>query len=316
LAKRTEEEIQKICDDYANNKLSLTKIAKKYKIDRKTVKKILLSQSITERTHSQSNRIYDVDEHVFDKIDSPKIMWLLGWIVSDGCLYYCLKSNSYSLSWGLHQKDKSVLYHISNIFYKDKKDHVYLYNHQNKFRAELKINGHILGKRLKEIGIHPRKSLTSEYPKIIKDLPIDQQYAFIGGFYEGDGGLYFAIRKRKTKQNSLCANCSLIGTKDICDNIANILKTNLNIHGSISKAGRDGTNVWRLIINGNKQVRKFLDWIYQDVNSGAADYFLPRKYERYLDLCKYMDKGIMPEKLTYNAFKAPHSDDNIIEAAE
>ena len=55
-----------------------------------------------------------------------------------------------------------------------------------------------------------------------------------------------------------------------------------------------------IYINNNKQIRKFLDWIYQDVNSGAADYFLPRKYERYLDLCKYIDEGIMPEKLTYD----------------
>ena len=98
-------------------------------------------------------------------------MWFLGWHVSDGCCYYDKKRNSYTISFCLHQKDKSILYHISNIFYKDG-------------------------------------------------------------------------------------------------------------------------------------------------NSGAADYFLPRKYERYLDLCKYMYKGIMPEKLTYNAFKAPHSDDNIIEAAE
>jgi len=303
LTKRTEEEIQNICNDYKSG-LSLDNLIKKYKISGKTLNKLLSSKNIIKRTPSEINRVssrkYPINEHALDDMHLVKNMWFLGWFLSDGCLK--TYRNSYTLSFGLHQKDKVVLHHISNIFYTDKENHVHLNTVKNVKRkkeylqANLNINSYLLGKKLKEIGIHERKSLNSEYPKIIKDLPIDQQYAFIWGIYEGDGGLYFSKRQHKTKQDYLRAQIKICGTKDVCDNIAYIIKNHLNINSPVYNQ----LNICILNINNNKQVRKFLDWIYQDVNSGAADYFLPRKYERYLDLCKYIDEGIMPEKLTYD----------------
>jgi hypothetical protein len=318
LTKRTQEEIHNICNDYKSG-LSIHKIIKKYKINNIIVSKLLASQNIIKRTISEVNRIHSVDEHILDNIDTPLKRWLLGWILSDGCVYK--NKNQYRLAWDIHQKDKEVLHHIDRMFHTDGKDHVRIFTQKDKKRnkeylkAELRICGSILGKRLEELNIHPRKSLTSEYLKIISDLPAAEQYSHIHGIYEGDGGLYWRVRQGKTKK-TYDIKIAICGTMNICNNINHTIEKCLNISGSILKDGRKETDTWRLWINGNVKARKFLDWIYQDVNNKISNCFLKRKYERYLDFCRYVDEGIIPEKINYSDLKESNIDEAILEAAE
>jgi len=53
-----------------------------------------------------------------------------------------------------------------------------------------------------------------------------------------------------------------------------IIQKILNTKSCIYKAG---ANIWELRTNGNKQIKKVMNWLYRDSN-----YYLMRKYNKYL----------------------------------
>ena len=59
------------------------------------------------------------------------------------------------------------------------------------------------------------------------------------------------------------------------------IENTVNIHCSINLTHPKMNQITTtLSVGGNLQVRKILDWLYQD-----ATIYLPRKYEKYLELC-------------------------------
>lgn len=73
---------------------------------------------------------------------------------------------------------------------------------------------------------------------------------------------------------------SIIGTEQFCLKIKNISENVLNVHCSISVCHRNESSPTRALgIAGGKQVKKFLDWMYQD-----ADLFIQRKFETYKNI--------------------------------
>lgn len=75
---------------------------------------------------------------------------------------------------------------------------------------------------------------------------------------------------------------SIIGTESFCKSIKSILKDKLDIHCSISACHGNFNSVTKdLRISGGKQVKKFLDWIYED-----AELYLNRKYDIYVKIYK------------------------------
>ncbi len=304
MAKRTQEEIQNICDDYKSG-ISLKKIILKYKIDNRTLNQLLLTQNVLKRTISQSHRTYNVNEHAFDILDSKK-EWALGWYLADGCVY--LGKKGHRLIIRLKRTDKCILYMLQSLFYPDGINRIKDVDQHRTYRgiksigeqSILEISSKYLVNRFIELGIHPRKSLNASYLEIIRSKPIKDQYQFIRGIFEGDGCISF--QKKQKKHEYLCCSVRIVGPELFCNSIKEIVESFLQIKCSIYKNGK----ICCLTITNNNDCRKFLDWIYQDVNSGVADYFLPRKYERYLDFCKYMDQGIFPEKLTYSDLGDSH----------
>ena len=76
-----------------------------------------------------------------------------------------------------------------------------------------------------------------------------------------------------------------LGTYDILTDIENYLisKTDINKVSRYYKRKPDQT-VMQYEIGGNLQVRKILDFLYED-----ATIYLDRKYDRYIELCKMLD---------------------------
>lgn len=95
-------------DDFSQNKISITKCAKKHGIHRETLAKYLKSLDV-----HKDRRHYDIDENFFEEINTEEKAYWLGFILADGCL----KKNSNQLSINLSIKD---------------------FNHLEKFKKNLK----------------------------------------------------------------------------------------------------------------------------------------------------------------------------------
>jgi len=70
---------------------------------------------------------------------------------------------------------------------------------------------------------------------------------------------------------------SLVATKDYCLSFKNYIEALLGVHCSIMLChGKIESPVRTIQIAGRNQVKKFLDWIYQD-----AEIYMKRKYQVY-----------------------------------
>lgn len=121
-------------------------------------------------------------------------------------------------------------------------------------------------------GCFPNKSLILDFPKTVPGKLIRH---FLRGYSDGDGTIYKNHFKNKRTVNTIW---KIISTKQFCQTVVSILKEQLDVNCSQSLS-RPKTNQTTTILSvgGNIQVRKVLDWLYQD-----STIYLPRKYDKYL----------------------------------
>ena len=125
---------------------------------------------------------------------------------------------------------------------------------------------------LNNLGMHKAKSLILEFPKWLdKNL-----YShFIRGYFDGDGSVYCYEKKMNW-------NISIVSTKNFCEFVKNIVENELGIHVHVKLDGRRNDITSDIRIGGNRQVLRFLDWIYKD-----SDLRMERKYIKYQQLLDY-----------------------------
>ena len=71
-----------------------------------------------------------------------------------------------------------------------------------------------------------------------------------------------------------------VSTLEMANSIQSILST-FDVYASVRKAKKSDSdkNTYQITITGNKQIQRFLDWLYKD-----SSIFLSRKYQKYQDL--------------------------------
>lgn len=193
------------------------------------------------------------DMKYFQKIDSDKKAYLLGFIAADGCI--TKSRNSKGLTITIHQKDKIVLDTLKEEL-----------KSENPIQ-HLKRNGHIrfviynkeLVKSLIDNGIEERKSLTMK--NIINIIPNTLRNSFIRGYFDGDGSFTF---QEKYKRGYI----QIRGTKEFLNGIIN----ELNIK-SFHLAEND--SIPNLSIGSKKEIKKFFNLIYNN-----STIHLDRKYDK------------------------------------
>jgi hypothetical protein len=128
-------------------------------------------------------------------------------------------------------------------------------------------------------GCVPNKSLILEFPTTVPNELIRH---FMRGYSDGDGCIYKNHFKNKKTINTIW---KFVSTKQFCQQTAKTLKEELGISCSQSLS-RPKTNqiTTTLSVGGNLQVRKVLDWLYQD-----ATIYLPRKHDKYQEFIRDCD---------------------------
>lgn len=263
-----ESNYDKIVDMYLNG-YSSVQIGKLYGMSHKPVLSILEKMGVSRNWNSL--RKYELDEHYFDEIDTPNKAYILGLLYADG--YNNTSLNVIRLK--LQKEDKQILEYISKelgytaplTFDERSKE-----NEKWKDIYSLTIRSAHMSETLDKIGMHQAKSLILTFPEWLDSTLYSH---FLRGYIDGDGSIYCYDKKMNW-------NVSIVGTCDFCNSVKSIIENTLDIHAHVKLDGRHNDITCDIRLGGNKQVFKFLNWIYKD-----ADLKMERKYKKYQQLFEY-----------------------------
>lgn len=211
-------------------------------------------------------RKFNFNEDYFNEINTEDKAYFLGLLYADGSNY----NNVISL--GLQEKDKYILElfkkyieYEGNLYFRKSKN----IKHSNQCRLDLRSI--ILSNKLSEIGCVPKKSLILTFPDkaIIPEIMINH---FIRGYFDGDGSIYFS-----KVNNYYYPNFSIVGTKNFCENLIKIFKTNCNIKTFYLE--KLGENTFKVRTGSQKSCIALYHYLYDN-----ATIFLYRKKELFLNI--------------------------------
>ena len=272
----SKEQEEQIIDMYTNQGISTVKIGKEFNCGNKVIAKVLERYEIP-RT-CVGSRKYFLNEHYFDKIDTPNKAYILGFLYADGCNF----PKKQTISMSLEEQDKEILEKIRLEIGSDKplefiqqskrkdKDNDYHYNDMWRF---LMFSKHMC-EVLNEHGMTPRKSLTLQFPKHLDESLLSH---FIRGYFDGDG----SYCPHHTKKGWFQALVTITSTEDFCKDCLDIIREQAGIEGGGIYDASSHNGITKVIsISGTNQVNKFFEWLYKD-----AELYMKRKhdlYEQYL----------------------------------
>lgn len=263
----SQEEINEIVTLYKNN-ISLREIEKRTGHGRPQITRMLETLGV-KTIKGNHYRKYFFNFDFFEKIDSDKKAYWLGFMYADGSIEKQPKYGEQSFKLALQKEDEEIL----EKFNKDLESTYpirYDYSKYNK-NSNCQIQA-ILNPRkqktvddLKKLGCVENKSLILTFPTE-EQVPKKYIYSFIRGYFDGDGSI------SQYKENF---SISIVGTQEFITKLSSYFNG-----GSIFKDKRK-KNSWYFTLNGNLQV---LDFYYKLYNN--ADRYLLRKYNKFQELLK------------------------------
>ena len=268
----TEEEVSKMYDLYISGK-SMNEIAKIFEVSESCVNYNFSKRGFQIRDLSAACSKYCIDEHYFDEIDTPNKAYILGLLYADGCHV----SNKDVIQIALQEQDVEILNRIKNELRTDRP--LYFISSEyspltknNQYRLAI-TNKHIAN-TLNSYGLRSRKSLILEWPAWMEESLCQH---FIRGYFDGDGCIYFNQKTHECK-------IYIVSTEMFCNSMKEILLNLIGVNSSIVQASKSKSVTKVLNIGGNRQVYKFLNWLYSD-----SDLRIERKYKKYLDFIQYYE---------------------------
>lgn len=259
----TEADKKEICRLYTEEKVSIDHIGDRYHKGPDAIKDVLKELGIQILSMPERKQKYRINQNYFDNIDTPEKAYVLGLMITDGCIYH----NSMLIS--LQEDDRHILEDIKKLM---ESEHPLRYTPSStrdgyicKPKYTLCIVNKHNAENWKKHGVVENKTHIAEYPKW---LPNELFPAFMRGVVDGDGSII------KTRDR-----VSIVGTQMLLEGIQNKL-IDFNIDSKI--LGCKNHPITRLMyIDRKDNVKKFLDLIYKN-----STIHLKRKYDRYCE--KYL----------------------------
>lgn len=244
-------------------------VGEKYDMSRGWLYNILKSENIKARPKATIK--YKINETFFDKIDSHNKAICLGFIWADGCLGNA-NGKYWHLRITLNKKDTEYLEWMNGLMVNERPIHI-----SGNFAVLIAYHPQIV-KGLRGLGIFERKSLLIGSPTL-EQVPDEFISSFVLGVFEGDGG--FCINKKNY-------NVKICGTDAFCQWLKIVLKEQLEIDSIINYSPtKSGIPLARIGIGGNRQVLKFMEWMYS-----KAPHRMDRKNQKYLELRALYDENM------------------------
>jgi len=254
--------IDEAVSDYQSG-MTMKAIGQKYGMGRGWLYNILKERKIKARP---AHRLigYAIDETFFDRVDSHEKAICLGFIWADGCISKSKKSAPY-LSITLSKIDLAYLQWMNGLMKNERP--IYL---NDRFAILVAYHPKIVA-GLRGLGIYERKSLTIGAPTS-QQVPDEFISSFVLGVFEGDGCI--------TSCRGKSYNANIVGSETFCKWMQRLLHERLDISSSITYSPtQKGPPLARVMVGGNRQVIRFMEWMY-----AKAPHKMDRKYQRYLQL--------------------------------
>ena len=201
-------------------------------------------------------RTYEIDDTIFEKIDTQEKAYILGFLYADGCV----NSKISQVRLKLQERDKQVLDDICK--YLNYKKPLCYYSDGKFSNLSIIICNRIIYENLIGHGLTPKKSFTCVYPNL--DINLDRH--FIRGYFDGDGSIYVSDRYAEVK---------ILGSTAFCESMKSILElSNIKSYMDHDKRVKEGVD--NLRIRDIKSIINFYYYMYSNSNIK-----LNRKYDRY-----------------------------------
>lgn len=274
------ENMDRIIQLYCEEKMTLQAIGDMYNVAQNTIAAWLKEANIELRPMYESKKKHSIDSHYFENIDNCSKSYVLGFMAADG---YTTDKTTFGM--GLKASDIDVLYFLKEqlkLSNKIKVDTTTV-NGVLHSKAVLAVESKPVSDQLKMLGIVPRKTFCLDPSKILAKASIQPnsklEYAFLLGYFDGDGGISHYVPSEETKRTKhYCEmfSLSVCGTKETClyyQNFAN------GIGKLRQRFPERGVNNWTYTIGGRNQCKKLLDRLYSVKDE--IGFCLQRKYELY-----------------------------------
>lgn len=227
---------------------------------------------------SKIKKQYDIDEYVFDVIDTEEKAYWLGFLFADG--YNHESKNCIALR--LQEEDNEILEKLK-IFLKTNTP-IYTFtritrvNKLVKKYCELNIRSVYLSKQLAKLGCVQGKTYCLEFPDWLNP---DLYSHFLRGYFDGDGCFSVKDRldRRKSYGKSMNFQTTITGRFEFIKKCEEIISNNTGINIGKIQTFKNNYAV-SLHYNGKNQTKKVLDFLYKN-----ATIYLQRKYNKYKEYC-------------------------------
>lgn len=261
---------ENLIQEYKDNKISLTEIAKLKNTSRFKITRYFKLRNIKINSNFR-NKKHSFNESFFEKIDSEYKAYWLGFIAADGHVA------DYQIQITLNDKDSSHLFlFLKNI---DSLTHnVKSYYSKTSYGiikcSSITLSSKKMSNDLRKLGLESNKSKTLKFP----DLEINMIPHFIRGYFDGDGSISLS-GGRHSKPYVI-----FLGNNDMMNNI----KNNLNVSDCISILTRyDKNDMYHFRIGKKEDVKYMYNYFYKESNI-----YLKRKKEKFEKLLRASETTI------------------------
>lgn len=215
------------------------------------IRRVLIQNDVDRREHTDSSRIYTLNENFFDNIDSSNKAYFLGFLYADGNVS---KENN-TIRLRLAEKDKYILDKL-NIIIGSNRPLYYRPEHiADDYLCQPSYELNISSKHMKEqvikLGLVPAKTFIITFPEW---LDSNLYSSFILGAFDGDGSIAY-------DKNTDVYGFALAGTEQFLLKIQEILMKECNLNKTqLITVG----NIKILAYGGSKQLIRIKDFLYKD----------------------------------------------------
>ena len=264
-----------VVEDYKNG-LSSIKLAEKYGVSKKSILKILHGNNVDMKSkgdYKPSNQ-YPFNEHWLDVLDCQEKFYFLGFFFADGNV----EKDENTIRIKLQKQDRYILEKFNKLFESNRP--LYFGEYYNKSynktqeTYEMKLGSKHLKNRFGKLGIFPNKTYNIDFPKYALNEYLSH---FIRGYFDGDGNITVFGSNKKGESR---ANITITGNPVFIGKMKDIIEEKLNVYINFY----DKNTYANLKIERQKDVKKFLDWIYKD-----SKIHLIRKYDEYIKFINSRD---------------------------
>lgn len=251
-----EEILEKAYNLIVNEKYSASKACRELKVDRGTMCR-RLKEKYGEIFLPDGKK--KIDSNYFNEINSEEKAYWLGFLTADGYI----KDNIIELT--LAEKDKKHIEKFKNAI---KSEHTIgikkaVLNNKEFISYRISIKDKKIGEALASYGLNNNKSYNAFIPSIFK-LPYKYVRHYMRGLFDGDGSIYNGA-------NGI--NISIVsGSEMMVKDIYNTVKEHIGLKMSYRKS----RNLHELRLFSQKDVNKFLSWLYDE-----SSIYLDRKYNKF-----------------------------------